>query len=228
MSKKRAPQLGLGLKQKFGWGGARVGAGRKKSGRAGVAHRARPALSGHEPLHLTLRVVPGVSSLRGAKAYALIRAAIGAGCARFGFRVLHFVVLSNHLHFLVEADNAGALSKGAGALQVRIAKALNKLFERSGRLFVGRYHARVLRTPLEVRNTLRYIFFNFAKHLREHGRPLPSDRIDPCSSASLFDGWTIRVRRCTETIVAEAKTWLAREGWSRHGKISPAELPATR
>jgi hypothetical protein len=57
-------QIGLPLKERFRWGGARRGAGRKRTGRAGVPHRARLAHSKHNPVHATLRLSRGLPSLR--------------------------------------------------------------------------------------------------------------------------------------------------------------------
>lgn len=39
-------------------------------------------------------------------------------------------ILSNHLHLIVEAKGRGALSRGMKGLQVRIARALNKPWNR--------------------------------------------------------------------------------------------------
>src|SRR6186997_2011275 len=48
-----------------GRGGRRRGAGRKPRGaRAGVAHRPRPAIRKRTPVHVTVRLVPEVGSLR--------------------------------------------------------------------------------------------------------------------------------------------------------------------
>ena len=45
------------------WGGARRGAGRKPAGeRAGVSHRARPALSSRHPVHVTVKIGEAVET----------------------------------------------------------------------------------------------------------------------------------------------------------------------
>lgn len=72
----------------------------------------------------------------------------------------HFSVQSNHLHLIVEGVGPAAM-KGLG---VRIARSLNKLLERRGRVIGDRYHARGLRTPTEVRNAVRYVLRNHEKH----------------------------------------------------------------
>jgi hypothetical protein len=72
-------------------------------------------------------------------------------------------------------------------LKVRIAKALNKFWKRRGTVFSDRYHARILRTPREVRRALLYVLQN----ARRHGMRLLG--VDPCSSGAWFDGWAIAV-----------------------------------
>jgi hypothetical protein len=140
---------------------------------------------------------------------------------RFGFRLVHFSVQSNHLHLIAEARDRHALALGMQGLGVRIAKALNKLWSRRGSVFSDRYHARILRTPREVRNALCYVLNN----ARRHGLALAG--LDPFSSARWFDGWSgSEGPRVGEygPIVA-ARTWLARVGWQRHGRIEPTAVP---
>ena len=140
------------------WGGARKGAGRKPRGaRAGAKHVERPSVDGHAPLHLTMRVARGLPSLRAQRCIKVLREAFRGGRERFGFRLVQYAVQPDHLHLVVEARNKRALSSGAQGLCIRIARRLNRLFHRSGRVFADRYHARPLRTPREVRNALAYV-----------------------------------------------------------------------
>ena len=46
-------------------------------------------------------------------------------------------VLGNHVHFIVEADSAEALSHGMQGLSIRIAKALNAVMGCAGSVFDG-------------------------------------------------------------------------------------------
>jgi hypothetical protein len=76
-----------------------------------------------------------------------------------------------------------------------------------------RFHARLLRTPTEVRNALRYVLHNARKHGVWLGR-----RPDPCSSGECFEGWEDCSPRCVRWLAA-ARTWLLRVGWQRAGPI---------
>jgi REP element-mobilizing transposase RayT len=104
-----------------------------------------------------MRIAEHVWNLRSERSFRIIDAALQAVCARRDLRVVHFSVLGNHLHLIVEADHTRALSNGMRALSIRLALRLNAMMGRSGPVFSGRYHSQVLRTPAEVRNAVRYV-----------------------------------------------------------------------
>lgn len=211
----------LGLAERFGWGGARVGAGRPRLKKGGVAHLARPALSSHHPVHVTLRLVSGLDGLRGRDSYLVVREALRAGRARDGFRLVQFSVMSNHLHLICEGADRVGLARGVQGLKIRIARALNRLWTRGGAVFSGRYHAHALKTPREVRNALAYVLLNARKHA---GAASLTNRVDFCSSAVEFDGWCREVV-CSGAalgVVSPAESWLLRVGWKRLGLIDPS------
>lgn len=220
-------QLELPLRR---WGGKRSGAGRKPKGaRAGVSHRTRPALASRYPVHVTLRLHDDAPNLREGRIYAGIRACVaGANEAaeRSGrARVVHYAVMRNHIHLVVEAPGRDALSRGIQGLATRLARRLNALAQRSGRLFSDRYHAHILKTPREVRSTLAYVLNNARHHGLLRGR---DGRIDPYSSAGTFDGWRIRVAAPSFKIpVSRARTWLLAQGWRRHGLLDPSMTPGS-
>src|SRR5688500_11409786 len=149
-------------------GGARPGAGRKpKDEVAGVSHATRAALASRFPVHATAKLSRGLPRLRRRAEYAALRAAFAAGCDRFGFRLAHYAVLNDHLHLVVEAADREALTRGMQGLMIRVAKALNRLWSRRGRVFADRYHDRILKTPREVRNVLGYVMGHARKHAAE-------------------------------------------------------------
>jgi REP element-mobilizing transposase RayT len=205
-----------------GWGGARPGSGRKPNGeKAGVSHRMRTALHARFPVLVTLRLCAAVPNLRRVDPLRVICWAFQGGRERFGFRLIHYSIQTNHVHLLVEAEHSVALARGMQGLGVRIARALNRLWGRKGSVFDDRYHERILRTPREVRNALVYVLQNARKHgHRFQGGP------DPFSSGRWFDGW-----RDFEGVgsggspVAPARTWLLRKGWRRFGRIGVGESP---
>ena len=115
-------------------GGRRDGAGRPRSARTvallgqrrAVSHLRRPVLNGRWPLHVTLRMRDGVCNLRTRRVFKTLVPALyfgGGPGARFALRIVHFSVLSNHLHFIVETADTGALSHGMQSLTIRMARA---------------------------------------------------------------------------------------------------------
>src|SRR5712692_2569149 len=134
------------------WGGKRAGAGRKrKSPVPLVSHKKRPAHVGRFPLHLVLRVRKDVPRLRAKAVFAEIHAALEASATVDGFRVVHFSVQGNHLHFVVEAESSRALTRGMRGLTIRVALAINRAVGRSGRVFTDSYFARPLKTNRRTR-----------------------------------------------------------------------------
>jgi hypothetical protein len=99
-------------------------------------------------------------------------------------------------------------------LQVRMARALNKVMNRSGPVFADRYHAHLLRTPRETAHAIRYVLENWRVHAHREGWSVPRG-VDPyCSSASHGPG---------APMVAEPSWWMRRVGVER---ISPMRRAA--
>jgi len=206
---RRQRQLGLKFPQR---GGKRRGAGRKPKGpRAGVSHAKRPGLQARHPVHATMRVLPHVWNLRGPRAVATLGKAFALGKEKPGFRLVHFSIQGNHLHLVVEADDAERLSRGLQGLATRIARRLNRLMGRSGKVFADRYHARALRTPTEVANALSYVLGNFAVHAARRGRPVPARFVDAHTSLEM----RVTPTRPEVPLTAAPSTWLLRIGWQR-------------
>jgi putative transposase len=141
--------------------------------------------------------------------------------SREAFRVLHFSVQGDHIHLVVEAQNARALSSGARGLSIRLARAINRACRRSGPVWGDRYHARALKTPRETRHAIVYVLMNFKKH-----QPQDKRSIDPCSSAPWFDGFDSPPPvPAASPPTWRPRTWMAMKGWKRHGLIRQRERP---
>ncbi len=170
----------------------RPGPGRPKSkGPVGVSHQMRQELRPRSALHVTLRVTNRVPNLRARRRYAVIRNAFVKFCKQedLGFRLVHFAVLSNHVHFVVEADSKRALSMGMQKLNHSISRRLNALSLREhgqtqstkagdysalpgwlGRVFSDRYFAHLLKTPSEIKNAIKYVRGNAERHYAHDAR----------------------------------------------------------
>ncbi len=186
---------------------------------------------------MTLKVEVGLWSLRSAKVYRAVHGALCGGNLREGFRLVDYSVQQNHIHLIPEAKNTVALSRGMQGLEIRLARALNRVMHRTGRVFSDRYRSRLLTDPLDARNTLRYVLNNARRHvrraLRNHTR-----WADPCSSAPWFPHWSIprgipafvpderhRSLLALGSAAVPPRTALLAYGWSRAGPIELLHIP---
>jgi REP element-mobilizing transposase RayT len=127
-----------------------------------------------------LKVRRGLPSLRTGRLVRELERSFSESCERGRFRLVHYSIQNDHVHALVEATSAHDLACGMKSVAARFARAVNRIFGRSGPVLVDRYHLHILRTPREVRNALAYILLNARRHFAKlGGRPLPRPAIDP-------------------------------------------------
>ena len=206
-------------------GGKRRGAGRKRSGRSSVPHRVRLRHRGAHPVHVTLRARAGLPPLRDLGIFRELRESVRE--SRFSpavgdaFRVVEFSLQNDHAHFIVEARDHDALSRGLRGLAIRLARAVNRALGVRGPVWGDRYHARDLKTPRAVRNAIVYVLMN----ARKHGLRLASG-VDALSSAPWFSGFSFEAdASLAPSPVLPARTWLATVGWRRRGLVGRDERP---
>ena len=183
---------------------------------------------------MTVRLLPNLPSLRDGKLVQELERSFAAGCERPGFRLVHYSLLGNHAHLIVEAHDRATLGRGMMSVASRLARAVNRIAGRTGEVLADRYHVRMLSTPREVHRALRYVLLNARRHAAKVRAKLNAVvRLDPASSGRWFDGWNrtrivakeTRRRAHERPAVARARTWLLTMGWRRHGLIDPADVP---
>jgi REP element-mobilizing transposase RayT len=172
--------------------------------------------------------------LRGKQAFKCLHRAAGKARRR-GLAIIHYSVLSNHIHLVLEAGDRLALALQMQSLGVSFAKQLNARLSRKGPVLRERYHVHVLKTPREVKHALSYVISNELKHTGRTGRIA----VDEFSSAitlpdslwsELFGhrwrnvvgfpeemdpGETREIEISVRNLLSPPKTWLLREGWAR-------------
>jgi REP element-mobilizing transposase RayT len=211
-------------------GGRRHGAGRKRSGpKTGGAHRKRPALSSQHPVQLTWRTVRDLPRLRQRCFYEALRRVLVRYLAGDDFRVVHISIQHNHLHLLVEAANAKALTQGAQSFAINAARAINAAWGRGGKVFAYRYHQSQIKTGRHARNALSYVLNNWRRHREDFfDGAARAAKLDEYSSAICFDGWTTKFRRPPDyepLPVSPPRTQLLAVSWRLYGLIDWAERP---
>jgi putative transposase len=221
----RPKQLEMDFTEKT-WGGYRPGSGAKKKpkGEAGVSHSKREELRRGDCATITWKLRDGLPPLRRIDEDHVLRYVLRDAQKSF-LRIVHYVVMNNHLHLIVEATDTTSLSKGLNGLGVRIARNLNKLWKRRGSVLKDRFYMNRLHTPGQVRNAIRYVLMNAFRH-GAMGLGVP----DPHSSAEYFDGWVDcgPIEIWGGSPVVPPQTFNLREGWRRvGGMLSLRKCPAS-
>jgi REP element-mobilizing transposase RayT len=221
-----------------------------KGARAGAPHKKRPVLKPRFPVHVVLRVVEAIGSLRKRHKYKALREATitvakrELNAAETGaFRIVHISIQKNHVHLLVEADHKLALSRGMQSFQISAAKHINRMYSekmrlvqrRRGAVFPDRYYQEIIETPRQARHALSYVLNNWRKHREDHRPGTETWNVDPFSTGFNFTGWHEREEaivhwRGPDTydplVVYFPKTWLLTQGWKKSGTISFHEVPS--
>jgi REP element-mobilizing transposase RayT len=242
--RKRHVQLELPKLDKNGQrrGGKRKNAGRPKKGaRASERHKTRTVFDRGDPVHVIMRVADDVGSLRKRSIMrAVHEATIIVTRNEARFRIVHLSLQRTHIHMIVEAENRVALATGMQAFGISAARNINRVIgeqhgeKRIGRVFADRYHARILKTPRQVRNTIAYVLNNWRHHGEDKHAIAKHWVIDPFASGFAFTGWKERddagyTYRTPPGylgfVVWQPTLWLLREGWKRWGLISAYEVP---
>jgi len=165
--------------------------------------------------------------------FKAIRAALRVIGGRVGFRVVHASIQRTHLHFLVEAEDKGVLTRGVRALAIAMARRINAACGRRGKVF-ARYHATATTSRRQTRNTLAYVL----NHREDEGSLRARvAALDPYATGYAFDGWkeAIAGAGSSRLVIAppgfeplpavSPETWLLRVGWRDHPPISVHEVP---
>jgi len=210
------------------WGGHRDGSGRKRR-KDGVAHVSREQVTRHDPMLVTIKRARGLVNLRYPAAAQVIFERVMLA-QKDAFRITHFTIQDTHLHLLVEADDAAAFVNGMKGFVASLAKALNKLWGRRGRVFPERFHSRVLKSVRAVWNAIKYVLNNYLKHgvmlEKERGALREPDQF---SSGRYFDGWRgylPEVRAGSPESPVVKGCWKSSIGWKlRHAQLSLAAVP---
>ena len=104
-------------------------------------------------------------------------------------------------------------------------------------MFPDRYHAEIITSPRQARNTLAYVILNWRKHQEDRRLPMSTWDVDWFSSAAMFPHWAeyqedeLLWRGPPDhepLIVYQPRTWLLREGWKKAGAISCRAVPSAQ
>ena len=112
-------------------GGKRKGAGRPrkgpKGGKPNAPHDKRPAHDARHPVHVTLRIVADITSLRRRDTYHALREATLTAAQREDFRIVHMSIQRDHIYLTPAlAAAAGSIFFKVSAICRRMAASLSR------------------------------------------------------------------------------------------------------
>lgn len=146
----------------------------KRSKRSGRLLHTRRHVVPARPIHITTHACDDVPDLRRPE----IRAHLGellAHARRCGVRTVALTVMGSHLHWMAIADSAAALRDATRVVFGKLARFVNRLFGRRGKVFVERYASTCAETTRHACHMLNYVLANPATA----GYRLPADARDP-------------------------------------------------
>jgi len=151
----------LQLKGTSGHGGSRVGSGRPKNSKF-ISHVERPHIKRNMAIHVNLHLKETLTSinLRTKDFFKLFRQAVKTARGR-GLRIVHYSLMHNHLHLIIEAASNEELSKGMQSFALSLSKLVNyRVNARIKKLWQDRYWMRLLPSPREIKIALQYVLKN--------------------------------------------------------------------
>ena len=221
MARARRPRGRHVQQELFQHGGRRRGAGRRpKHGRAGSPHRKRPVVKPYHGLHVVIRVVPVVGSLRRRAMYKAVREATITAALRGRFRIVHAVARDARLRDRGRAEH----QYGAGITQTAAVRAGVRRPVPPGGDHLAEAGAPRAELHLE----------QLEKHREDQDGLSSTWLVDPFSSGISFPDWRELEDKAVmwsirETydplIVRRPQSWVLSAGWKRHGPISVRDVP---
>ena len=199
-------------------GGSRKGAGRKKSIANEPEHTRRESIDEKTAMHISFKLIRQAPCLR-TPGFMKAFARILFNAKLKGLRVQHYTIESNHIHLIAEATDNRSLSCGMMSLTASITWALRRIFMYHGKVFTERYHLHALRNPTEMRNSLRYVLFNHARHTGSAFFADAYSSIFAFADAHVFINGSVGKKPPWFELIArnltESRSWMQRCGWRK-------------
>lgn len=112
------------------------------------------------PLHITHRGVNRAATFLDDEDCAAYLQHLHVAASQHEVRLHGYVLMSNHVHLLVSAEEAGAVSRTMQALGRRYVRAINTRHGRTGTLWEGRFKSCLVDNDRYLLRCLRYIELN--------------------------------------------------------------------
>jgi putative transposase len=130
----------------------------RRSKNGNLVHGKRD-VSTRRPMHVTQHIGAGLPSLRRPEVLALFRRMVG-GAAERGLKTVAYALVGNHIHWVCLPESREALAAATRYVFGQLARNLNRLWQRKGHVFEGRFASETGRSARQAWNTLNYVLRN--------------------------------------------------------------------
>ena len=113
-------------------------------------------------MHVTQKIQRGLPSLRHPAVQARIKQ-LAAACERRGVKVIASATMTDHIHLGCCPESREAMTNAMRYFFGELAKFLNRLWKRRGKVFVDRYFSRAARSARQCWHVINYIMQNPVK-----------------------------------------------------------------
>lgn len=127
-------------------------------------HRPPHLLLNNQTYFFSLRTIDGVPILFNPERKYLAKNILDYAVKKYGFELIAWVILQNHIHFIVEVSNALTIPKFVNLLSGKSTIELNKLDRTSGRKIWYQYWDHCIRDEKALYVHINYIHQNPVKH----------------------------------------------------------------
>ena len=127
-----------------------------------------------QPQHVIQRGNNRSLIFKAADEFQFFRECLRSARDRSGCQIHAYVFMTNHVHLLVTPDTERAIGRALQTLASRYVRRFNLIYQRTGHLWGGRYHAAVINTEQYLFTCHRYIELNPVRAgLASHARDYP-------------------------------------------------------
>lgn len=112
------------------------------------------------PYHVTCRCNNKNFYFKDSFTFELYKATLERSMKRLQFQVFAYVIMSNHVHLILQPSEAHPLNEVMHHINLTFAKKYNHFRGRCGHLWMNRYGASTITTPEYLIATMRYVMRN--------------------------------------------------------------------
>ena len=113
--------------------------------------------------HVTAKINRGEFALESREVKNLFLSIVSRAKKKHSFRIRHFVVMSNHIHFLIKPGEEESLSRIMQWILGVFAVCYNKQFNLQGHVWYDRFKSKVIESYRQLIATFKYICENPVK-----------------------------------------------------------------